>query len=56
LPVAGLILRRVLSAAGPILLMGGDKSGESEKRFFPELTRKADARFAAHIERLKREK
>ena len=37
-----------------ILLVGGDKSGQSEKRFYRELIRKADDRFDAHLIRLKR--
>jgi hypothetical protein len=37
-----------------ILLVGGDKSGHSEKRFYRELIRKADDRFDAHLTRLKR--
>ncbi len=32
-----------------ILLVAGDKSGGSEKRFYRELIRKADNRFDAHI-------
>jgi hypothetical protein len=39
-----------------ILLVAGDKSGASEKRFYRELIRKADDRFAAHLARLKRER
>lgn len=39
-----------------ILLVAGDKSGASEKRFYRELIRKADARFDAHLARLKRER
>lgn len=38
-----------------ILLVAGDKSGGSEKRFYRGLLRKADARFAAHLARLKKE-
>lgn len=38
------------------LLVAGDKSGVSEKRFYRELIRKADARFDAHLARLKRER
>lgn len=34
-----------------ILLVGGDKSGGSEKRFYQQLIRKADARFDEHIAR-----
>ena len=37
-----------------ILLVAGDKSGGSQKRFYRELIRKADARFDAHLERIKR--
>ena len=35
-----------------ILLVAGDKSGTSERRFYRELIRKADDRFAAHLARL----
>jgi len=38
-----------------ILLVAGDKSGGSEKRFYRELIRKADNRFEAHVARLKKE-
>jgi len=37
-----------------ILLVAGDKSGVSEKRFYRELIRKADERFDAHLARLKK--
>jgi hypothetical protein len=37
-----------------ILLVAGDKSGVSERRFYRELIRKADDRFAIHLTRLKR--
>ena len=36
-----------------VLLVAGDKSGTSEKRFYRELIRKADERFDAHLARLK---
>ena len=36
-----------------VLLVAGDKSGGSEKRFYKELIRKADKRFDAHLDRLK---
>jgi hypothetical protein len=36
-----------------ILLVAGDKSGGSEKRFYRELLRKADLRLDAHLERWK---
>jgi hypothetical protein len=39
-----------------ILLVAGDKSGGSQKRFYRELIRKADQRFDAHLERTKKEK
>ena len=39
-----------------ILLIAGDKSGVSEKRFYRELIRRADERFAAHLARLKKER
>jgi hypothetical protein len=37
-----------------ILLVAGDKSGISEKRFYRELIRKADERLDAHLARLKK--
>jgi hypothetical protein len=39
-----------------ILLVAGDKSGGSEKRFYRELIRKADDRFDAHLGRLKKKR
>ena len=36
-----------------ILLVAGDKSGGSEKRFYRELIRKADERFDTHLAHLK---
>jgi hypothetical protein len=39
-----------------ILLVAGDKSGGSEKRFYRRLIAKADKRFAAHLERIKNAK
>jgi hypothetical protein len=39
-----------------ILLVAGDKSGVSEKRFYRQLIDKADARFDAHLARVKRKK
>ncbi len=38
-----------------ILLIAGDKSGGSEKRFYRELIRRADGRFDAHFGRVKQE-
>jgi hypothetical protein len=38
-----------------ILLLAGDKSGVGERRFYRELIRKADARFDAHLARLREE-
>ena len=38
-----------------ILLVAGDKSGGSEKRFYRELIRKADAAVRPHLARLKKE-
>jgi hypothetical protein len=35
-----------------ILLVAGDKSGGSEKRFYQRLIRKADARYERHLEGL----
>jgi hypothetical protein len=37
-----------------ILLVAGDKSGGSEKRFYRELIRKADERFYAHLARTRK--
>ena len=37
-----------------ILLVAGDKSGGSEKRFYKQLIVKADERFDAHLSRLKK--
>ena len=39
-----------------ILLVAGDKSGVSQKRFYRELVRKADKRFYSHLARLKKER
>ncbi len=39
-----------------ILLVAGDKSGGSTKRFYRELIRKADERLDAHLERLRIER
>ena len=36
-----------------ILLVAGDKSGGSKRRFYRELIRKADERFDAHLARLR---
>jgi hypothetical protein len=37
-----------------VVLVGGDKSGGSEKRFYKNLIKNADARFDQHLETLKR--
>jgi hypothetical protein len=39
-----------------ILLVAGDKSGASEKRFYREMIRRADQRFDGHLARLKEER
>jgi hypothetical protein len=39
-----------------ILLVAGDKSGVSKKRFYRELIRKADDRFDDHVARLKKKR
>ena len=39
-----------------ILLVAGDKSGGSERRFYRELIRKADGRFSAHLVRIGRKR
>ena len=39
-----------------ILLVAGDKSGGSEKKFYKQLIAKADQRFDAHLNRLKQTK
>ena len=36
-----------------VLLVAGDKSGGSQKRFYKQLIATADRRFSAHLERLK---
>lgn len=36
-----------------ILLVAGDKSGTSEKRFYRELIRKADKRFSGHLKEVR---
>lgn len=36
-----------------IVLVAGDKSGGSQKRFYKQLIAKADLRFSAHLESLK---
>jgi len=36
-----------------ILLLAGDKSGGSERRFYKQLIAKADRRFDTHLARLK---
>jgi hypothetical protein len=51
---------RVAFASDPsrkaILLVAGDKSGVSEKRFYRQLIDKADKRFDAHGAKIKRQK
>jgi hypothetical protein len=37
-----------------ILLVAGDKSGGGERRFYRQLIEKADARFDAHLAKIKR--
>jgi len=39
-----------------ILLVGGDKSGGSEKRFYRQLIKKADGRFDEHVQRVENER
>lgn len=39
-----------------IVLVAGNKSGGSEKRFYKQLIKKADARFDDHLARLKEER
>ena len=39
-----------------VLLVAGDKSGGSQKRFYRDLIRKADQRFDSHLARLKKER
>ena len=39
-----------------VLLVAGDKSGGSRKRFYKQLIRKADDRFDAHLERIEEER
>ena len=51
---------RAAVAVGParqaIVLVAGDKSGGSEKRFYRQLIKKADVRFDDHLARLKEER
>jgi hypothetical protein len=51
---------RVAFAFGPdrraILLVAGDKSGGSEKRFYRQLIHKADERFDAYVAAIKKQK
>ncbi len=39
-----------------VLLVAGDKSGGSEKRFYKALIKKADERFDSHLARMKKER
>ena len=39
-----------------VLLVAGDKSGVSEKRFYRQLMEKADRRFDDHLSRIKKER
>ncbi len=39
-----------------ILLVAGDKSGASERRFYRQMIRKADQRFDSHLARLQKER
>lgn len=39
-----------------ILLAGGNKAGVSEKRFYRQLIKKADARFDEHLARIEKER
>jgi hypothetical protein len=39
-----------------VLLVAGDKSGGSEKRFYRQLVRTADKRFDEHLEHVRKEK
>ncbi len=39
-----------------ILLVGGDKSGGSEKRFYRQLIKKADGRFDEHVKRIENDR
>ena len=36
-----------------VILVGGDKEGENQDRFYRDLIRKADERFGNHLKRLK---
>lgn len=39
-----------------ILLVGGNKSGVNQRRFYKQLIKIADERFSGHLEQLKKEK
>ena len=51
---------RVVFAFDPkrkaILLVAGNKSGISERRFYKQLIKKADERFDTHLDRLKKDR
>jgi len=36
-----------------IVLVGGDKEGENQTRFYKKLVKIADARFSAHLRKIK---
>jgi len=38
-----------------ILLVGGDKTGKDQRRFYQDLIRRADASYGCHLEKLKKE-
>jgi hypothetical protein len=44
------------SKRNAVLLVAGDKSGGSERRFYRQLIAKADLRFDSHLSRLKKER
>lgn len=37
-----------------VILIGGDKEGENQERFYRDLIKKADERFGNHLKRLKK--
>jgi hypothetical protein len=39
-----------------VLLVAGDKSGQSERAFYRRLIASADRRYATHLDRLRRDK
>ena len=52
--IPDLLLSAFLVVGGAILLVGGDKGGADQRRFYKHLIRVADERFDEHLSTLKR--